>query len=151
MNERQERETVYDPRQEWRELLFPRMTEDAKFADAYAQTITFALLLARNAGIAFEGRDLPAIGRQLGKQYALIGRALAVLADSAAADQLLVIETLRRIIGAVDWDQSRGCEHRRPCHLVRDVLAGIRSGIAASERLLLHTGPAGALDGRVHR
>jgi hypothetical protein len=91
--------------QEWRELLFPRMTEDAKFADAYAQTITFALLLARNAGIAFEGRDLPAIGRQLGKQYALIGRALAVLSDPAAVDSLLVIETLRRIIGAVDWDQ----------------------------------------------
>ena len=90
--------------QEWRELLFPRMTEDAQFADAYAQTITFALLLARNAGIAFEGRDLPAIGRQLGKQYALIGRALRVLADPAAVDQLLVIETMRRIIGAVDWD-----------------------------------------------
>jgi hypothetical protein len=90
--------------QEWRALLFPRMTEDAKFADAYAQTITFALLLARNAGIAFEGRDLPAIGRQLGKHYALIGRALRVLADPAAADQLLIIETLRRIIGAVDWD-----------------------------------------------
>jgi Type ISP C-terminal specificity domain/N-6 DNA Methylase len=91
--------------QEWRELMFPRMTENARFADAYAQTITFALLLARNAGIAFEGRDLPAIGRQLGKQYALIGRALAILSDPAAADSLLVIETLRRIIGAVDWDQ----------------------------------------------
>lgn len=91
--------------QEWRELLFPRMTDEAKFANAYAQTITFALLLARNAGVAFEGRDLPAIGRQLGKQYALIGRALAVLSDPAAADRLLVIETLRRIIGAVDWDQ----------------------------------------------
>jgi hypothetical protein len=90
---------------EWRELLFPRMTEDAKFADAYAQTITFALLLARNAGVAFEGSDLPAIGRKLGKQYAVIGRALAVLSDPAAADSLLVIETLRRIIGAVDWDQ----------------------------------------------
>lgn len=91
--------------QEWRELLFPRMTEDAKFADAYAQTITFALLLARNAGVAFEGRDLPAIGRQLGKQYALIGRALAVLSDPAAAESLLIIETLRRVIGAVEWDQ----------------------------------------------
>lgn len=90
---------------EWRELLFPRMTEDAKFADAYAQTITFALLLARNAGVAFAGRDLPAIGRQLGKQYALIGRALAVLSDPAASDSLLVIETLRRVVGAVDWDQ----------------------------------------------
>lgn len=91
--------------QEWREILFPRMTDDAKFADAYAQTITFALLLARNAGVAFEGRDLPAIGRKLGKQYALIGKALAVLSDPAAADSLPVIETLRRVIGAVDWDQ----------------------------------------------
>lgn len=90
---------------EWRQILFPRMAEDAKFADAYAQTITFALLLARNAGVAFDGHDLPAIGRQLGKQYALIGRALAVLAEPAAADRLMVIETLRRIIGAVDWDQ----------------------------------------------
>jgi hypothetical protein len=89
---------------EWRELLFPRMTGNVGFADAYAQTITFALLLARSAGVAFEGSDLPAIGRQLGKQYALIGRALAVLADPAAADGLLVIETLRRLIGVVDWD-----------------------------------------------
>jgi hypothetical protein len=91
--------------QEWRQLLFPRMVGTARFADAYAQTVTFALLLARNAGIAFEGHDLPAIGRQLGKQYALIGRALAVLSDPAAADSLLIIETLRRVIGAVDWDQ----------------------------------------------
>jgi len=91
--------------QEWRELLFPRMTQDAEFADAYAQTITFALLLARNAGVAFEGRDLPAIGRKLGKQHAVIGRALAVLSDPAAADNLLIIETLRRVIGAVQWDQ----------------------------------------------
>jgi hypothetical protein len=89
---------------EWRDLLFPRLTDDAKFADAYAQTITFALLLARNAGVAFEGRDLPAIGRQLGKQYAVIGRALAVLSDPAAVDSLLVIETMRRVIGVVDWD-----------------------------------------------
>jgi hypothetical protein len=90
---------------EWRELLFPRMTEDARFADAYAQTLTFALLLARNAGVDFTGHDLPAIGRQLGKQYAVIGRALTVLSDPAAADKLLIIETLRRVIGAVDWDQ----------------------------------------------
>ena len=89
---------------EWREILFPRMTEPADFADSYAQTITFALLLARDAGVSFEGRDLPAIGRQLGKQHALIGRALGLLSDPAAADNLLVIETLRRVISAVDWD-----------------------------------------------
>lgn len=89
---------------EWRSILFPRMTEAADFADSYAQTITFALLLARDAGVSFEGRDLPAIGRQLGKQHALIGRALGLLSDPAAADNLFVIETLRRVISAVDWD-----------------------------------------------
>ncbi|MFG2091448.1 MULTISPECIES: N-6 DNA methylase [unclassified Spirillospora] len=92
---------------EWRTILFPRMTEPPDFADSYAQTITFALLLARDAGVSFEERDLPAIGRQLGKQHALIGRALGLLSDPAAADNILVIETLRRVIGAVDWDRIK--------------------------------------------
>jgi Type ISP C-terminal specificity domain/N-6 DNA Methylase len=115
--------------QEWRDLMFPRMTEDARFADAYAQTITFALLLARNAGIAFEGRDLPAIGRQLGKQYALIGRALAILSDPAAADSLLVIETLRRVIGVVDWDQLDAASAEAHATLYETFLQEYDSGL----------------------
>jgi hypothetical protein len=87
-----------------RRTLFPRITQE-QFTDAYAQTITFALLLARNAGIAFEGLDLPMIGHKLSKQSALIGRALTVLTNPAGADNLLAIESLRRIIGAADWDQ----------------------------------------------
>lgn len=87
-----------------RRTLFPRMTQD-RFPDSYAQTVTFALMLARNAGIAFEGLDLPMIGRRLGKRNALIGRALTVLTDPSPADGLIAIESLRRIIGAVDWDQ----------------------------------------------
>lgn len=90
---------------EWRQILFPRMTDAAAFADAYAQTVTFALLLARSAGISFDGQDLAGIGRKLGKQHALIGKALGVMANPAAADSIVVIETLRRVIGAVDWDQ----------------------------------------------
>ncbi|MWA01947.1 N-6 DNA methylase [Actinomadura sp. LD22] len=90
--------------EEWRSILFPRMTEPADFADSYAQTITFALLLARAVGVSFDGRDLPTIGRQLGKQHALIGKALGVLSDPEAADNLFVTETLKRVIGAVDWD-----------------------------------------------
>ena len=34
---------------EWRKLLFPH-ADDAQFADAYAQTVAFALLLARGQG-----------------------------------------------------------------------------------------------------
>lgn len=90
--------------EDWRRTLFPRLTQE-QFTDAYAQTITFALMLARNAGIAFEGLDLPMIGHKLSKRNALIGRALTVLTGSLAADNLIAIESLRRIIGAVDWDQ----------------------------------------------
>ena len=34
---------------DWRQLLFPDAT-DAQFADAYAQTVAFALLLGRSEG-----------------------------------------------------------------------------------------------------
>jgi Type ISP C-terminal specificity domain/N-6 DNA Methylase len=90
--------------EEWRQILFPRMAGSNDFADAYAQTVTFALLLARSAGVSFDGQDLPGIGRKLGKRHALIGRALSILSHPAAADSILVIETLRRVVGAVDWD-----------------------------------------------
>jgi hypothetical protein len=42
------------PAADWRRLLYPDLT-DEQFANAYAQTITFALLLARVDGISFEG------------------------------------------------------------------------------------------------
>ena len=65
---------------DWRKLLFPDLS-DAQFADAYAQTITFALLLARVDGIAFDDRPLSEIARQLGKKHSLMGKALSVLTE----------------------------------------------------------------------
>ncbi|HEX2744716.1 MAG TPA: type ISP restriction/modification enzyme [Streptosporangiaceae bacterium] len=91
--------------QEWRDILFPRLTKPDQFADAYAQTVTFALLLARHAGVSFDDRSLPDIARKLGKAHALIGRALAVLTDPAAAENLVAVQSLRHVLGKVDWDQ----------------------------------------------
>lgn len=94
---------------DWRELLFPDL-DDAGFADAYAQTVTFALLLARVDGISFDDTPLHEIARLLGKKHSLMGRALAVLTDNDATDELPMIGTLRRVIGIVDWnafDQGR--------------------------------------------
>lgn len=88
---------------DWRRLLFPGLN-DRKFADAFAQTITFSLLLARSAGIDFDGASLHEIGRQLSKHHSLIGRAFTVLTDTAA-EELRTIETLRRVIGVVDWQE----------------------------------------------
>ncbi|WP_063766285.1 type ISP restriction/modification enzyme [Streptosporangium amethystogenes] len=89
---------------DWRKLLFPGLTHE-EFADAYAQTVTFAMLLARVDGIAFEGRSLGQIAAHLGKNHSLMGKALAVLTHDAVEGRSVVAETLKRVIGAVDWDR----------------------------------------------
>jgi hypothetical protein len=88
--------------EDWRSLLFPSLA-DRDFPDAYAQTVTFALLLAREGGIDFEGKNLRDIAKQLGKQHPLMGRALHVLAHRDAVRQLKILDMLRIVIGAVDW------------------------------------------------
>ncbi|WP_165966265.1 type ISP restriction/modification enzyme [Actinomadura sp. 7K534] len=93
--------------EDWRALLFPGL-DDYGFADAYAQTIVFSMLLARLDGIVFQGTPLLEIGRQLSKKHLLIGRAFQVLLDSAAVEELRTIETLHRIVGVVDFSRPKG-------------------------------------------
>jgi len=87
---------------DWGKLLFPGLSGE-KFADAYAQTVTFALLLARVEGIDFEGRHLSSIARQLGKKHSLMGKALSVL-TADTVESSVVVRTLIRVIGVVNWD-----------------------------------------------
>ena len=107
--------------EDWRTLLFPGLT-DEQFADAYAQTVTFALLLARVDGIAFDGRPLSEIARQLGKRHSLMGKALSVLTEETVEGRSIVVATMLRVFGVIDWDRlSRG----RPdayLHLYEDFL-----------------------------
>ena len=88
--------------EDWRTYLFPGLP-DKEFADAYAQTVTFSLLLARIDGIAFEGTTVAEIARQLGKRHPLMGKALDVLTEGAEK-RSVVLGTLQRVISAVDWD-----------------------------------------------
>jgi hypothetical protein len=76
--------------------------DDKNFADAYAQTMTFALLLARHEGIDFSDVDVHRIARQLGKKHLLLGKALDVLIDEYLRTQHGV-DTLLRVIETVDW------------------------------------------------
>lgn len=87
--------------EDWRHLLFPDATNEA-FADSYAQTVTFGLLLARAQGIDFEGTSLRAIAELLGKSYSLIGRALEVVATTDRVGDG-AIDALHRTLSAVDW------------------------------------------------
>jgi hypothetical protein len=95
---------------DWRTLLFPGLS-DGEFADAYAQTITFALLLARVDGIAFDDRPLSEIARQLGKKHSLMGKALSVLTEETVEGRSIVIATMLRVFGVIDWEPlSKGRE-----------------------------------------
>jgi hypothetical protein len=94
---------LHDLARDWRRLLYPDAT-DAEFADGYAQTVTFALLLARVEGIELANRDLRDIADDLGSHHTLMARALAVLTDPAVLPKLAVsVETLRRVLSVVDW------------------------------------------------
>jgi hypothetical protein len=100
----EETQPIFSPlAADWREYLFPDLL-DADFADAYAQTVTFALLLARADGISFEAHELPEIARQLGRRHSLMGKALAVLTERSVQRRSVALSTLLRVVGAIDWD-----------------------------------------------
>ena len=83
--------------------LYPGLS-DEDFADSHAQTVTFALLLARVHGIEFDGKHPQGIAEALAEQHPLMGRALAVLGNEAVEGSVGVTAMLR-LIGAVKWDQ----------------------------------------------
>jgi hypothetical protein len=106
---------------EWRALLFPH-ADDATFADGYAQTVTFALLMARTEGIAVTGVSLPQIGEELKADHSLMGRALQLLTIDVAVDFRVTLNLLTRVIGAVDWPRIRAGRRDLYLHLYEHFL-----------------------------
>ncbi len=84
---------------EWRRYFFPD-ADDARFADAYAQTLTYALLLARVEGevdLRHHAAD------RLDARHELLAQVLRVLAQPAARQEVEVpVSLLERVVEAVD-------------------------------------------------
>jgi hypothetical protein len=86
--------------QEWREVLFPD-ADDAQFADGYAQTVTYALLLARVETVG--SLDLQQAITILSLRHALLGKALELLSvPQARAEIGTGLTVLERVITSVD-------------------------------------------------
>ena len=86
---------------EWRGVLFAD-AGTAQFADAYAQTLTYALLLARFEG-ADNLRQAFAVDALRESQHDLLATALDLLENRPAREELsMPIELLQRAIEAVD-------------------------------------------------
>ena len=84
---------------DWRQLLFPEAT-DRKFADAYAQTVAFALLLGRSEGAS--PLTLENAQAALAAQHSLLSRALQVLTDHQLRREMSAsLDLLLRVVAVV--------------------------------------------------
>jgi hypothetical protein len=86
---------------EWRNTLFPD-ADDPTFADSYAQTFVYALLLAR-----LEGAEAPltaeTAAKELDADHALLAQALRLLGQPGTRDAIgMPVGLLERVVGAVD-------------------------------------------------
>lgn len=105
---------------EWRQLLFPDAS-DEQFADAYAQTVTFALLLGRSEGA--DPLRLDNAEKVLAPEHTLLSRALEVLTDKQARTDIKAsLELLLRVIGVVPIAALAGPEDPW-LHFYEDFLA----------------------------
>lgn len=95
---------------DWRRYLFPD-ADDGEFADAYAQTLTYALLLAR---LSMTGKfQVSDAAKTLKPSHRLLSETMKILGDEKARDELDVpIGLLERVIAAIDpaavADDGRG-------------------------------------------
>ncbi len=99
-------EAIKDPQsplvgiaKDWRQLLFPDAS-DEQFADAYAQTVAFALLLGRSEGA--DPLTLSNAEQALAAQHTLLSRALLVLTEPEAREEISAsLNLLLRVIAEV--------------------------------------------------
>ena len=105
---------------DWRQLLFPYAT-DAQFADAYAQTVAFALLLGRSEGA--DPLTLDGAQAALAARHNLLSRALQILTDrQVRADLAASLGLLLRVTSVVPPAALAG--PRNPwLHFYEDFLA----------------------------
>jgi hypothetical protein len=90
---------------DWRKLLFPDAT-DERFADGYAQAVTFGMLMARAKDISL-ATGLQQVATELSHTSSLIGAALRLLTDNTENQATLKtsIGTLTRVLDAVNWSK----------------------------------------------
>ena len=85
---------------EWRQFFFPD-ADNGKFADAYAQTVTYAMLLSRLSGAS--KLDPADAAKTLDKNNGLLARTLELLGQPEARKELSVgFEMLQRSLEALD-------------------------------------------------
>lgn len=88
---------------EWQRVLSPEADEQ-QFADGFAQTVVFALVLAVSEGVEVGRLPLSEIAETLTGQYGVMGRSLSLVAQPIRSTPVqTAVETITRTLSAVDW------------------------------------------------
>lgn len=107
---------------DWRASLYPHAT-DKQFADGFAQTVVFALVVALSEGISFNSASLRDISTRIQSQHSLLGRSLDLLTEHLTDSTVgLVIETITRTLSATQWDKISGGNQDVYLHLYEHFL-----------------------------
>ena len=107
---------------DWREFLFPE-ADDARFADAYAQTLTYALLLAEMES-GEDDLDTAGAAETLRGDHGLLSQALTLLADPQARTELSTgVGMLERTVSAVEPEELARGESDPWLYFYEDFLA----------------------------
>jgi len=93
---------------DWRTMLFPEAT-DERFADGYAQAVTFGFLMARAQNVSLRDGVAPVINA-LKASGSLIGSAIQLLVDESSRSAIRTsLATLSRVLEVVNWQKlSKG-------------------------------------------
>lgn len=108
---------------DWRAMLFPH-AKDEEFADGFAQTVVFALMLAVSDGIDVGTSTLNEVSKKLESHHTLMGMALNLLTEHINKTPAgTAIEMIARTLSAVQWDKVAGGKEDVYLHLYEHFLS----------------------------
>lgn len=110
-------------KRDWRASLYPRAT-DEKFADGFAQTVMFSMIIALSEGTDLQGKTIPEISTSLQAKHTLLGRSLDLLTEHIGESSVgLAIETIVRALSAAAWDKISAGRQDVYLHLYENFLS----------------------------
>lgn len=110
-------------KRDWRASLHPRAT-DEEFADGFAQTVMFSMVIALSEGTDLEGKQIPDIAQSLQEKHTLLGMSLGLLTEHMTDSSVgLAIETIVRALSAADWERISAGRQDVYLHLYENFLS----------------------------
>ena len=110
-------------RKDWRDTLAPS-TSNEEFADSFAQTVVFSLVVALSEGHELSLETFSTMAGRLRSQHGLLGNALGLLTEHLDEKSSLynALAVIVRVVGAASWEYISGGKSDVYLHLYEHFL-----------------------------